>query len=103
SWDVRPWAGKEVQIQIVDEASGSWVHLNVDHIVQTDRPEQLPVTTQPLYHETHRPQFHFTARQWTMERRNHGMRQEGWLNALNGLIYHEGEYHLFAQRWNKCW
>ena len=19
------------------------------------------------------------------------------------MIYHEGEYHLFAQRWNKCW
>ena len=103
SWDVRPWAGQEAQIQIVDEASGSWGHLNVDHIVQTDRPERLPVTTQPLHQETHRPQFHFTARQWTMDRLHPGMRQEGWLNDLNGLIYHAGEYHLFAQRWNKCW
>lgn len=103
SWDVRPWAGQPAQIQIVDEASGSWGHLNVDHIIQTDHPERLPVTTQPLYQETHRPQFHFTARQWTMDRLHPGMRQEGWLNDLNGLIYYEGEYHLFAQRWNKCW
>jgi fructan beta-fructosidase len=103
SWDVRPWAGQEARIQIVDEASGSWGHLNVDHLVQTDRPERPPVTTQPLYQETHRPQFHFTARQWTMDRLHPGMRQEGWLNDLNGLIYHAGEYHLFAQRWNKCW
>lgn len=103
SWDVRPWAGQEAQIQIVDEASGGWGHLNVDHIVQTDQPERRPVTTQPLYQETHRPQFHFTARQWTMDRLHPGMRQEGWLNDLNGLVYHDGEYHLFAQRWNKCW
>ena len=103
SWDVRPWAGQQAQMQIVDEASGTWGHLNVDHIVQTDRPERLPVTTQPLYQEIHRPQFHFTARQWTMDRLHPKMRQEGWLNDLNGLIYHGGEYHLFAQRWNKCW
>src|ERR1043165_5293440 len=103
SWNVRSLAGQEAQIQLVDEASGTWGHINVDQIVQTDRPERLPVTTQPLYQETHRPQFHFTARQWTMDRLNPGMRQEGWLNDLNGLIFYEGEYHLFAQRWNKCW
>lgn len=22
---------------------------------------------------------------------------------MNGLIYYDGEYHLFAQRWAKCW
>ncbi|SPE59654.1 Beta-fructosidase, levanase/invertase (fragment) [Verrucomicrobia bacterium] len=57
----------------------------------------------PLYREALRPQFHFTARQWTVHQLNPHERQEGWLNDLNGLIYYEGEFHLFAQRWNRCW
>jgi sucrose-6-phosphate hydrolase SacC (GH32 family) len=56
-----------------------------------------------LYREKHRPQFHFTARQWTYRKLNPGRREEGWLNDPNGLVHLGGEYHLFAQRWNKCW
>ena len=103
SWDVNQFLGQSARVQIVDAASGGWGHINVEHIVQTDQPERLPIVTEPLYREHLRPQVHFTARQWTMDRLNPAQRQEGWLNDLNGLIYYEGEYHLFAQRWNKCW
>ena len=37
-----------------------------------------------LYTETHRPQFHFTPKC-------------NWTNDPNGLVYYEGEYHLFFQ------
>ncbi len=103
SWDVSRFLGQSAQLQIVDEASGDWGHINVDQMLQTDKPERLPMVTEPLYKESLRPQFHFTARQWTMDRLNPGPKQEGWLNDLNGLIYYDGEYHLFAQRWWKCW
>jgi len=103
SWEVRGFMGRSAMVRIVDEAGGQWGHINVEHVVQTDRPEALPLDKGILYQESLRPQFHFTARQWTMDRLNPGMRQEGWLNDLNGLIHYDGEYHLFAQRWNKCW
>ena len=41
-WDVSEFAGKLAIIQIVDNATGGWGHINVDQIVQTDRkPPQL--------------------------------------------------------------
>lgn len=176
SWDVRELAGKQAVIQIVDEERGGWGHINIDHIVQSDRRSgvvetvreialdqdylsfqfpagqggrtqislvidgqtvrqavgqgraepswitwdvarlkgkrgQLHVAERPaadgtcplaesavqgdqvrgalivvdrLYEETYRPQFHFSpARNWT--------------NDPNGLVYYQGEYHLFFQ------
>jgi fructan beta-fructosidase len=103
SWDVKPWLGKQAQLRIIDKASGRWGHINVSQPVLTESPEAMPLEKGTLYQETLRPQFHFTARQWTMDRLNPGMRQEGWINDLNGMVYYDGEYHLFAQRWHKCW
>lgn len=59
--------------------------------------------THPLYREPQRPQFHFTARYWDDYRLNPQAHQEGWINDVNGLVYLDGVYHFFAQRWWSCW
>jgi fructan beta-fructosidase len=37
AWDVAEFEGKTVVIEIVDNATGGWGHINVDHIVQSDK------------------------------------------------------------------
>jgi fructan beta-fructosidase len=38
SWDVEDLEGQSAIIEIVDRRRGGWGHINVDHIVQSDRP-----------------------------------------------------------------
>ena len=172
SWDVSDLTGRKAQIQIVDQRSGGWGHINVDHIVQSNKKVEVvtektrefllskkylnfPVKNkakkrlihlivddkivrefdielapdepdfwvfleidkfkgekallridkhdparskgfdsiyqadtfigeEKLYRETLRPQFHFTSRR-------------GWNNDSNGMVFYDGEYHLFYQ------
>ncbi len=180
-WDVSEFVGKEAVLEIVDDATGGWGHINIDRIVQSDTRGPAPIRLQnvtrnllinqpllnfpvkngaprkrvtlldsgrelhafdieladatpdwwaffdaapfkgktitvqvnqlgedsqglsmidqtreikgakELYREALRPQFHFTSRR-------------GWLNDPNGLVYFQGEYHLFYQHnpygWN---
>src|SRR5262249_37192264 len=36
TWDVSELAGKKAILRIVDEETGGWGHINIDHIVQSD-------------------------------------------------------------------
>ncbi|MDH6466289.1 sucrose-6-phosphate hydrolase SacC (GH32 family) [Micromonospora sp. A200] len=38
SWDVAEYRGRSAQLRIVDENTGGWGHLLVDHLIATDEP-----------------------------------------------------------------
>jgi len=41
SWDVGELQGKSAMIEIVDQQKGGWGHINIDHIVMSDRKKSL--------------------------------------------------------------
>ncbi|MES2924031.1 MAG: glycoside hydrolase family 32 protein [Verrucomicrobiota bacterium] len=179
SWDVSDLMGKTVSLEVVDARKGTWGHINVDQIVQSDTPATLEIKQQftvnqryliwpvsldtklkkrffmtldgedkpftyydicltnnpdfwvftdlanfqgrkititgklpgalqeawkkvvisptypgetEIYHEPLRPQYHFTSRR-------------GWLNDPNGLVWKDGNWHLFYQHnpYNHGW
>ena len=75
--DLAPFQGKRALLQAdalpADSAALSAIELS-DQIKGAEN----------LYHEALRPQFHFSSRR-------------GWNNDPNGLVYYQGEYHLFYQ------
>ena len=88
-------------MRLVDvENADSWIYIDMtDYLGQTISINTDQPTTQglsdiyqdnnfhghdKLYQEALRPLVHFTAKQ-------------GWLNDPNGLVYHDGEYHLYFQ------
>ena len=73
-FDVSEFKGKKASLQINKENEA------FDKIYQADSyPGE-----ENIYKEHLRPQFHFSTRR-------------GWNNDPNGLVYHDGEYHLFYQ------
>jgi sucrose-6-phosphate hydrolase SacC (GH32 family) len=76
--DVREWKGKNAVLRTKEEQEKK----GLSFIYQSDKREYL----HDLYKEEHRPQLHFST-------------IRGWINDPNGLVFYDGEFHLFFQHY----
>jgi sucrose-6-phosphate hydrolase SacC (GH32 family) len=74
--DLGPFAGETVTVALDGDANDA----ALDAIHQSDEI----VGSENLYRETRRPQLRFSSRR-------------GWLNDPNGMVFYDGEYHLYYQ------
>ena len=79
-YDVSAYIGQTLvlkSLSALPAAQAAWLAQNI-------KQSNGLIGTANLYHEAYRPQFHFTSRR-------------GWTNDPNGMLYHQGEWHLFYQ------
>ncbi|GAI96610.1 unnamed protein product, partial [marine sediment metagenome] len=75
--DLSHWNGKEVEVSFE-----GWSNLE-DPLSDVSLDDNIKGLDH-LYAEKYRPQFHFSPIQ-------------GWSNDVNGMVYLDGEYHMFYQ------
>lgn len=75
--DISDWKGKSMELRLLGAEGDARALSQVRQSDQDTNPGEL-------YRERLRGQFHFSPKR-------------GWLNDPNGLVYYQGEYHLFFQ------
>ncbi|HCO92660.1 MAG TPA: 2,6-beta-D-fructofuranosidase [Phycisphaerales bacterium] len=76
--DLNPWLGKELLMRTRQHPLGN------AHVLARISVEDGIRDADGLYREVLRPQFHYSPKR-------------GWISDTNGLIYYDGEFHLYYQ------
>ena len=79
SWDVSALKGKKATLQIVDQHTGGWGHINVDHLILADAPARP--ATQPALWADFGVDFYAAVTYGDIPRRDGRRIFIGWMNG----------------------
>lgn len=82
SWDVSDLRGKTAEIQVVDQHSGGWGHINLDHVILADEPAR-PASEEARWADFG-PDF-YAAVSWSDVPRDDGRRI--WIGWMSNWLY----------------
>ena len=97
SWEVGELTGRNVVIEIVDQATGGWGHINVDHIMQSDTPPLSPQARFIKEADAYVDSRAAIAQKDPLRPIYHVMPKSQSLGDPNGPVFFNGEYHVFFQ------
>lgn len=80
-YDIGEFQGQVLDFQVIEGEIAESANVWLEKAIQVGNE---PPAMQNVYNERYRPQFHFTPRR-------------GWNNDPNGMVYYDGEWHLFYQ------
>ena len=121
SWDVSEFIGKEARLQIIDQHSGGWGHILLDHVVQSNRPAvtaaRTAISSRPMNSAgfvppakpgmtlkdewSTFPLYNQVGYDQPLRPQFHFTSRMGWLNDPNGMVYYDGEWHMMFQHYAK--
>ena len=89
SWDVGELMGQDVTIQIVDQRTGGWGHINVDHIVQSDVRKSVVLNKETV--------FNFDKKYLIFPVKNGAVKR--WINLfVGGVMVREFDIELASDK-----
>ncbi|MFW6169908.1 MAG: 2,6-beta-D-fructofuranosidase [Planctomycetota bacterium] len=93
NWDVEEYKGQKAVLQIVDNASGGWGHINVDHIVQSNtKAKKKPAPAPPGRadqnpHEQHTQEIKITGKYILFPVSNNGQKGRMRIHVGDQLVH----------------
>jgi beta-fructofuranosidase len=98
TWDVADFSGKTARVQIIDNETGGWGHINVDQIVQSDTRKMIAYANDALTRANSSVQGAAGRAKADPTRPiYHVLPPALWCNDPNGPLFFNGYYHLFYQ------
>lgn len=96
-WNLQEFKGKDAVLRIVDKRTGGWGHINIDHIVQSDKSEGKLATGKGVVYLDNTREINITGKYLLFPIRN-GAKPNRMTVSIDGKLVHDFEINLASDK-----